>query len=162
MLCSNSGRENYAYFAGSRAVGINGSSYRVTANILVRISLCPSSLLRNTNIRDNNCCFTGSSGTTHEGYESLRKVRTILGVVLTSGTGSEVISSSTGSYSVTGNFAVGAVCSRVGECELSVGVSCRKLGLTNIADHRGNEDSCENTDNCDNNDELDKGKAFHL
>ena len=162
MLCSNSGRENYAYFAGSRAVGINGSSYRVTANILVRISLCPSSLLRNTNIRDNNCCFTGSSGTTHEGYESLRKVRTILGVVLTGRTGSKVISRSTGGYSVTSNFAVGAVCSRVGECELSVGVSCRKLGLTNIADHRGNEDSCENTDNCDNNDELDKGKAFHL
>ena len=89
-------------------------------------------------------------------------MRTILGVVLTSGTGSEVISSSTGSYSVTGNFAVGAVCSRVGECELSVGVSCRKLGLTNIADHRRYEDSCENTDNCDNNDELDKGEAFHL
>ena len=162
MLCSNSGRENYAYFAGSRAVGINGSSYRITTNVLIRISLSPSSSLRNTNVGDNYCSLTRSSGATHKGYESIRKVRTILGVVLTSGTGSEVISSSTGSYSVTGNFAVGAVCSRVGECELSVGVSCRKLGLTNIADHRGNEDSCENTDDCDNNDELDKGKAFHL
>ena len=135
MLCSNSGRENYAYFAGSSAIGINGSSYRITTNVLIRISLSPSSSLRNTNVGDNYCSLTRSSGATHEGYESLRKVRTILGVVLTSGTGSEVISSSTGSYSVTGNFAVGAVCSRVGECELSVRVSCRKLGLTNIADH---------------------------
>ena len=162
MLCSNSGRENYAYFAGSSAIGINGSSYRITTNVLIRISLSPSSSLRNTNVGDNYCSLTGSSGTTHEGYESLRKVRTILGVVLTSGTGSEVISSSTGSYSVTGNFAVGAVCSRVGECKLSVGVSCRKLGLTNIADHRRYEDSSEYTDDSDNNDELNKGEAFHL
>lgn len=162
MSCSNSGRENYACFAGSSAVGINGSSYRVTTNVLIRSSLSPSGLLRNTNIGDNNSCLTGSSGTTHEGYESLRKVRTILGVVLTSGTGSEVISRSTGSYSVTSNFAVGAVCSRVGECELSVGVSCRKLGLTNIADHRRYEDSSEYTDDSDNNDELNKGETFHL
>ena len=162
MLCSNSIRKLNAYFAGSSAVGINGSSYRITTNVLIRSSLSPSSSLRNTNVGDNNSCLTGSSGATHEGYESIRKVRTILGVVLTSGTGSKVISSSTGSYSVTGNFAVGAVCSRVGECELSVGVSCRKLGLTNIADHRRNEDSCENTDNCDNNDELNKGETFHL
>ena len=162
MLFSNSIRKINAYFAGSSAVGINGSSYRITTNVLIRISLSPSSSLRNTNVGDNYCSLTRSSGATHEGYESIRKVRTILGVVLTSGTGSEVISSSTGSYSVTGNFAVGAVCSRVGECELSVGVSCRKLGLTNIADHRRYEDSCENTDDCDNNDELDKGEAFHL
>ena len=138
------------------------SSSRITANIFICCSLSPSCLIRNTCGRNYNSCNTAGGRTTHQRLQCLRKVRTILGVVLTSGTGSKVISRSTGCYSVTCNFAVGAVCSRVGECELSVGVSCRKLGLTNIADHRRYEDSCENTDDCDNNDELDKGKAFHL
>ena len=84
-------------------------------------------------------------------------MRTIFSIFCAcSSTGKINLKRCTTTYSVTCNFAVGAVCSRIGVSKLSVRVSCGKLGLTNIADHRGNEDSC------DNNDELDKGKAFHL
>ena len=162
MSSSNSSSKIYSYFTGSSAVLVSGSCSRIATNILISSSLSPSSSLRNTCAGNNYSSLTGRSGTTHEGYESLREVRTVLGVSLSSRTTGKVNIVLTGCYSVTCNFAVGAVCSRVGECELSVGVSCRKLGLTNIADHRRYEDSSEYTDDSDNNDELNKGETFHL
>ena len=162
MSCSNSGSKIYSYFAACGAVLVSSSCSRITANVLISSSLSPSSSLRNTCAGNNYGSLTGRSGTTHKGYESLGEVRTVLGVSLSSRTAGKVNVVLTGSYSVTSNFAVGAVCSRVCECKLSVGVSCGELGLTNVADHRGNEDSSEYTDDSDNNDELDKGEAFHL
>lgn len=146
MSCSNSGSKIYSYFAACGAVLVSSSCSRIATNILISSSLSPSSSLRNTCAGNNYSSLTGRSGTTHEGYESLGEVRTVLGVSLSSRTTGKVNIVLTGCYSVTCNFAVGAVCSRIGVNKLSIRVSCGELGITNVTHHRGNEDSCENTD----------------